>query len=224
MFDRQKVEAILKAITDLNLSMGIWAVVIPAVFALTVVLLLLNAYRNPGRRSSRALLGSLAVIYLYSGFTILMGADRMGSTMALIGASMLWMVGALLLIDIICHWTVIRYPKKRDLKIVSLLLMTSGIFLYPVLEMILGFTWPRMVLFGAECPTTIFLIGLLVGSIPHVNRPLLVIASLNAMITGFSVAMNGASFDYLYACAGVLGTIIMVMHFREIFSRGTLRS
>ena len=83
--------------------------------------------------------------------------------------------------------------------------------------MILGFTWPRMVLFGAECPTTIFLIGFLLSTFPRTNKILLIVVSLNAIITGTSVAINGAAFDYLYALAGVLGIIMMTKYFHVLF-------
>ena len=74
-----------------------------------------------------------------------------------------------------------------------------------------------MVFFGAECPTTISLIGLFIGSIPKVNKPLFILISLNAIITGGSVAMSGATFDYLYAVSGILGLLMMIIYFRDIF-------
>ena len=220
MFTEEDVEGMLQAIVKLNTVMGSFAVIIPVAFAIVVILLLLACYKNPGRRSSAALMGSLAVIYLFSGWTIFTGKDEMGSTVALIGAIALWSVAFLLIIDAIFHWTEVRWPERLDLKVFAISFMVAGIFLYPLLEMGLGFTWPRMVLFGAECPTTIFLIGLFIGSIPKVNKPLFVIVSLNAIATGLSVAMNGAPFDYLYALAGAAGIMMMIKYFNNIFKNG----
>ena len=166
MFNKEDVENILKGIVNLNTAMGPLAVIVPVLFAVSVILLLLYCYRNPGRRSSAALMGSLAVIYIFSGWTIFGGKSEMGASKALIGAVALWTVALLLVIDAIFHWTQVRWPERFDLKVLSISLMVAGIFLYPILEMALGFTWPRMVLFGAECPTTIFLIGLFIGSGP----------------------------------------------------------
>ncbi len=224
MFSRKDVDAILRAVEKLNTQMGLFAVIIPLLFAVIVVLLLLYCYRNPGRKSSRALIGSLAVIYVFSGWTIFAGRSEMGTTEALVGAIALWFVAFLLIIDTIFHWTEVRWPERFDLKVFSVFFMVAGIFIYPLLEMILGFKWPDMVLFGAECPTTIFLIGLFIGSIPRVNKPLFVIISLNAIATGGSVAMNGAPFDYLYALAGVVGIVMIVKYFRRIFGKEVSRA
>jgi len=219
MFNKEDVEGMLQGIVKLNSIMGSFAVIIPVFFAIVVMLLLLYCYKNPGRKSSTALIGSLAVIYIFSGWTISTGKNEMGAAMALIGAIALWLVALLLVVDIIFHWTEVRWPERLDLKVLSISLMVAGIFLYPLLEMGLGFTWPRMVLFGAECPTTIFLIGLFIGSIPKVNKPLFVIVSLNAIATGSSVAMNGAPFDYLYAIAGIVGVTMIIKDFKKIFGK-----
>jgi hypothetical protein len=219
MFNEKDVEGMLQAIVKLNMIMGPFAVIIPVFFAIVVILLLLRCYKNHGRKTSTALIGSLALIYVFSGWTIFAGRAEMGTGMALIGAIALWLVAVLLIIDTMFHWTEVRWPERIDLRVLSISLMAAGILLYPLLEMALGFTWPRMVLFGAECPTTIFLIGLFIGSIPRVNKPLFVIVSLNALATGGSVAINGASFDYLYAIAGVAGITMIIKDFSKIFGR-----
>ena len=81
----------------------------------------------------------------------------------------------------------------------------------------LGFTYPRIIFFGAECPTTISLIGILIGSIPKVNKLLFILISVSAIFIGFSVAINGATFDYLLGLAGVLGILMLTIHFNDIF-------
>jgi hypothetical protein len=217
MFDQQRVEAILKGIVQLNTDFGLWSIVIPVIFAAVVILLLLRSYKKPGITESRLVMGSLSVIYVYSGLTIFLGSPSMGSMISLIGAFAMWFVALLLALDAILNWTDVKMPENTCLKIVSIGLMATGILIYPLAEIILGFTWPRMVLFGAECPTTIFLIGLFIGCVPKVNRLLFCIVSLNAILTGFSVAMNGAPFDYLYGISGVAGVVVMIAYFKELF-------
>lgn len=221
MFNQEDVAGMLKGIERLNTSMGPFAVIIPLFLAVVVLVLLWYCYKSPGKKSSTVLMASLAVIYVFSGGTIYAGKNEMGDAMAWGGAIALWVVALLLAIDAILHWTEVRWPERRDLKVLSIFFMAAGIILYPILEMALGFTWPGMVLFGAECPTTIFLIGLFIGSIPKVNKPLFVIVSLNAIATGVSVAMNGAPFDYLYAIAGIAGITMLIKYFRDIFLRST---
>ena len=224
MFSKEDGENILQGIIDLNTKMGALAIIIPLVFVVLVISLLLYCYRKPGKKSSRALIGILAVVYVYAGFTILAGISVMGAAKAWMGAIGLWTVALFLVLDAIFYWTYVRIPKRLDLKVISITLMAAGIFIYPLLEIALGFTWPRMVLFGAECPTTIFLIGLLIGSIPRVNKPLIVIASLNALAVGLSVALNGAPFDFLYAAAGVIGILMIIKDFRIIFRKSPVNT
>ena len=224
MVSKEDVERTLQGISDLNTEMGAWAIIIPLVFVVLVISLLLYCYWKPGKKSSRALIGSLAVIYVYSGFTILSGINEMGAASAWVGAVALWAVAFFLVLDMIFYWTEIRLPERLDLKVISITLMATGIFIYPLLEIALGFTWPRMVLFGAECPTTIFLIGLFIGSIPKVNKPLIVIASLNALAVGLSFALNGAPFDFLYAAAGVIGILMIIKDFRIIFRKSPVNT
>jgi hypothetical protein len=212
------VEQTLAGIAWLNQRMGIWSFVLPVVFAATVLALLLKNYKNPSRKNSGLLLSAYAVIYIFSGATIFIGKDFMGTTAALSGAIGLWLVAAFLILDVIFSWTEIRIPQQSHLKILSWSLIFAGIFFYPVLEILLGFTYPGMVFFGAECPTTISLIGVFIGSIPKVNKPLFVIISLNAIFTGGFFAVNGATFDYLYVLAGILGVSMLVVHFRDIFT------
>ena len=135
---------------------------------------------------------------------------------AIIGAVALWSVSVFLILDIIFKWTEIKLSKKMPLKIISLFFIFAGIFLYPLLEITFGFTYPKMVFFGAECPTTISLIGIFIGSIPKVNKPLFILISLNAIFVGFSVALNGATFDYFYGLAGISGILMMTIYFKKI--------
>jgi hypothetical protein len=216
MFDKESVKNILDGIVWLNGKMGVWAFIIPAVFAIAVLSQLYRCYRNPSKKNSRYLMAIFAVIYLFSGYSIFIGREFMGND-ALIGAVALWLVSLLLISDVIFNWTYIRFPENKVLRFISLFLILGGIFLYPPVEIAAGFTFPRMVFFGAECPTTISLIGVFIGSIPKVNKPLFLLLSLNAIFTGTSVALSGAVFDYFYAFAGVTGLLMIVIHFKSIF-------
>lgn len=218
MINEERVDAMLKAIVALNQSLGIWAVLIPIALVAVLLALLIHAYRKPGRQSTRWVLADLAGVYVYSGIMILLGSHAMGGLFALSGAVALWLVALLLILDVVWGWTEVRLSQRLDIRIVSIVLMVSGVVLYPILEMLFGFTWPRMVLFGAECPTSIFLIGLLVGCIPKVNTVLYILVSLNAMLMGFSVATHGAPFDFMYAAAGLTGAVMMIIYGKIILA------
>jgi len=217
MFDKEMTEQILKGIVWLNERMGIWSFILPVVFAAGVLYFLIRAYRNPSVKNSRLLLAAYALVYVFGGWTIFIGKDFMGTGAAVGGAVGLWSVSFFLVLDIFFKWTEVKISENKFLRFTSWFFIFAGIFLYPVLEIALGFTYPRMVFFGAECPTTISLIGLLIGSIPKVNKPLFVLISINAVATGGSVALSGATFDYLYAVSGIFGIITMIVYFKDIF-------
>jgi len=217
MFDREMVNQILKGVGWLNEKMGMWAIIIPIVFTIVVIYLLYKAYKKPSKKRSISVLVAFALIYVFGGYTIFIGKDFMGATAAIGGAVGLWSVSVFLILDIIFGWTTIQVPQKKYLKILSWSLIFAGIFFYPILELILGFHYPNMVFFGAECPTTIALIGILIGAIPKTNKPLLILVSINAILTGGSVALHGAPFDALYALAGIIGAIMIAINFKALF-------
>jgi len=217
MYTKEMVNKILEGIVWFNNQMGIWSIIIPVIFVIAVLYGLFRSYKTPTPRNSKILLGIFAVIYVFAGYSIFIGKDFMGLEEALIGSIALWLVSLLLIADIIFGWTEIRLSANKSIRYISWFFIIAGIFLYPLLETALGFTYPRMVFLGAECPTTIALIGVLIGSIPKVNKVLFVLVSLNAVITGTSVAIGGAPFDYLYATAGVFGILMMLIYFKEIF-------
>ena len=217
MFNKEMTEQILKGIVWLNEKMGAWSFILPVVFAVGVLYFLIRAYRNPSVKNSRLLLAAYALVYVFGGWTIFIGKDFMGTGAAIGGAVGLWSISFFLILDIFFKWTEIKVSENRFLKFTSWFFIIAGIFLYPILEIALGFTYPRMVFFGAECPTTISLIGLFIGSVPRVNKPLFILISLNAIFTGGSVAINGAGFDFLYAFAGLAGTAVILLYFKDIF-------
>jgi hypothetical protein len=216
MYNKEMVEKILESIVWVNNTLGVWAFIIPIIFAIAVLFQLYRSYKKPSKANSRILMGIYAIIYIYSGYAIYIGKDFMGDD-ALIGGIALWVVALFLVLDVVFNWTDIKLSDNKAIRYTSLFFIFSGIFLYPLIEIATGFTFPRMVFFSAECPTTISLIGVFIGSIPKVNKPLFVLVSLNAIFTGISVAIYGATFDYLYGLAGVFGIIFILIYFKSIF-------
>jgi len=217
MYNKETVEQILEGIVWFNEKMGIWSFILPILFAVAVLYQLYRSYKKPSVKNSRILLGIYAIIYVFAGYSIYIEKDFMDYQAAIIGSIALWSISFFLILDIIFKWTQIKVSENKSLRYISLFFIFGGIFLYPLVEIATGFTYPRMVFFGAECPTTISLIGLFIGSIPKVNKPLFVIISLNAMFTGISVAIYGATFDYFYGLAGIFGTLLMIIYFKSIF-------
>jgi hypothetical protein len=210
------VEKILDSIVWLNNLLGVWAFILPIFFSISVLNQLYRSYKKPSKTNSRILIGIYAVIYIFSGYFIFIGKNFMGYN-ALVGGGALWLVSFFLILDVIFNWTNIKLSENKVVRYTSLIFIFGGIFLYPLIEIATGFIFPRMVFFGAECPTTISLIGIFIGSIPRVNKFLFILVSMNAIFTGISVAIYGAVFDYLYALAGLFGILFMIIYFKPIF-------
>ena len=102
------------------------------------------------------------------------------------------------------------YSTQKEISLLSYFLMIFGLFLYPIVEVLTGFPWPDMVFFGAECPTTIFLIGLFINATPRTNKLLLAIVSINAVYTGFSFGFGGFPVDVFYGLAGLIGLYVLI--------------
>ena len=130
------------------------------------------------------------------------------------------MVSVLLLLDIYWNKTIftikIRTLEYRIVRMLGYGLMVTGMLLYPLVEISLGMIWPNMVLFGAECPTTIFLIGLLISATPQTNKLFIAILAVNAIYTGGSFALMGFPVDFLYAFSGIIGLIVIITYWKQI--------
>ncbi len=190
--------------------------IIPLVLFIMAIVLTGYCFRRPGKKSSLIFKLFLTLVYTLSGLSVWLGMQHTDMKSALSGATVLTFYGILLLLDAI-WWKkiVFRIPEKTDLKIVMALLIMLGLF-YPVIEIAFGYTWPRMVLFGSECPTTTFVLGLLIGSLPKTNKWILGLFATNAILVGGYVGFSGFIVDALtYFPAGILGWIMMVRHWKN---------
>ncbi|KAH3757054.1 phosphatidylinositol 3-kinase [Pelomyxa schiedti] len=98
-------------------------------------------------------------------------------------------------------------------KFVSTFLMVSGLLGFPILNYFTsGFSWPNYVLLGAECPTTLFTVGLLVSSLPNSSRVVLWLLAVNGMAIGAFSLVRGFFPDVLYFLAGVLGIAMTFLY------------
>lgn len=189
--------------------------IVPTVLFILAIVFLGYCFRNPGKKSSMIFKFFLTLVYFFSGISVWLGMQHTDMKSAISGAIVLTFYGTLLSLDAIWWKKIIfRIPERTDLKISMILLIFLGLF-YPVIELSLGYTWPRMVLFGSECPTTTFVLGLLTGSLPKTNKWILGIFATNAILVGGYVGFNGFIVDALtYFPAGVIGWIMMIRHWR----------
>ncbi|MHA1274477.1 MAG: DUF6064 family protein [Promethearchaeota archaeon] len=130
----------------------------------------------------------------------------------------MWIIAALFFTNIFQDKLDFNFSgiKFKWQKCISLILIFWGLLIYPMIEIMLGFIWPNMVFFGAECPTTIFVIGLLIGSLPRVNKTIYIFLSIGAIISGGMWGFQGAWFDIAYFSSGVIALIILIIYRKKI--------
>lgn len=190
--------------------------IIPTGLFITAVFLMVYAFRRPGKKSSSILKGFLSLVYVFSGLSVWLGMHEVDAISAISGAILLWFYALLFLMDAI-WWQKIefRIPERTDLKVAMILLILLGL-LYPVIEMSFGYSWPKMVLFGSECPTTTFVLGLLTGSLPKTNKWIIGFLATNAVLVGGYVGFNGFIVDAVtYLPAGIISWIMMIRYWKK---------
>lgn len=216
------VDTVMESIAVFNSELFPLSILLPLFLISVTVGLIYYCYKEPGNKSSNYLKLFLAFVYVISGLHVFVGAlfGVMPLPVALIGLSGMWVVSLLLLMDIYWNKTSFDFTlsntEYKPVKITGFALMFTGIVVYPIVEILTGFIWPDIVFFMAECPTTIFLIGLLLTAIPKTNKLLILLIGINAVYTGTSVALMGFPTDLLYAIAGITGIIAMAVYWREI--------
>jgi hypothetical protein len=90
-------------------------------------------------------------------------------------------------------------------------------FLYPVANLTLGMTYPRVPIFGVPCPTTIFTTGLLLAASPPDWR-LAAIPVLWSMAGGSAALLLGVRADLILFVAGGLLVANVVVGWQQAHS------
>jgi hypothetical protein len=213
MLSSNELDRLLSEIGELNTAF------FPAqiMFAALATVLLLLCYSRSSVLGSRAMKALLAVIYALNVFGITKCAIELGGGFYAINAAMhgaitVMFVGSLFRNDIL-----FILPEQRNLRILSVSLTSYGIFVYPVVELLLGYEWPEMFIFGAMCPTGMFAIGLLITSAmdarsPSLARWLLGMLSAAAVIVGARTVAVGGIFDIPYLISGLIGLYLLLRY------------
>ncbi|MHA1207992.1 MAG: DUF6064 family protein [Candidatus Freyarchaeota archaeon] len=216
MFGLNPLDKLLGLIGVYNQRFFPFSIILPVLLATSALVLTYYCFVRPGERSSKVMKIFLGILYGVAGLetfsAFLFGATDISY---IVGAVIMWIFSTLFLLDIFWKETEFKLPHPKDLLIISLTLIVWGIFVYPLTEWLLGFTWPGMVFFGAECPSTIFTIGLLVGALPKVNKMLFALLSIGAIVSGGFFSFLGATFDIAYFASGVVG-LLMLTKYRKI--------
>ena len=127
-------------------------------------------------------------------------------------------LASLFIIDIFRAKIEFKLPETNGKKYFVLFLIISAFVLYPLIEYISGHSYPGIPLFGvAPCPTIIFSLALLIGSIPKVDKKIFILLIIPAISYGFIVPITlGVWADSLLLVSGIYGLFMVVKNCRVI--------
>jgi len=127
-------------------------------------------------------------------------------------------LSSLFIIDIFSIKIEFKLPETNGKKCFVLFLIISAFVLYPLIEYIAGHSYPGISLFGVvPCPTIIFSLTLLIGSIPKVDKKIFILLILPAISYGFIVPITlGVWADLILLVAGIYSLVILIKNWKLI--------
>jgi hypothetical protein len=128
------------------------------------------------------------------------------------------LIAILFFIDIFTAKIEFKFPETSGKRCFMLFLIFSAFALYPLIEYMSGYLYPKILLFGvAPCPTTIFSLALLIGAVPKVGKIIFILLIFPAIFSGLSTpTMLGLWVDLLLLFTGVYGLIILIKNWKLI--------
>lgn len=199
------------------------------IIAAIAVILTWWCFTRPGKVSSKFMKGFLALLYGIIAYGVTICFFNLKGIFYLFTAVNHWAVSLLFIISLFKNEIEFNLPEQRNFKIVSIVLSLYGIFIYTLVELLMGYTWPGIFTFGALCPTSIFAIGVIITAIPGAQKSkvyiwLLGLLSTGAIICGGRTVLIGGIFDLSYFTSGIIGFFVL-WKYREVrgFGRRALR-
>lgn len=203
------IEQFLGTIQQYNLSVFPMQIVL-LLLGIASIFLVLKQIKN----SNKIVAGILAFFWLWIGIVYhLIYFTSINKAAYLFGA--LFIIQGLLFIFVGLKDKLSFKFSKGHYGIIGSVFVLFAIFIYPILNYVLGHWWPSNPTFGLPCPTTIFTFGLLLWTNKKVPKYILIIPLLWALI-GVSAAISlGIWEDIGLAIAGVLGVLLLWIRDRK---------
>ena len=186
------------------------------IIGILVILLTLWCYLRPSKTSDKLMKGFLAVYYGIIVYTCIVCALKMQSPYYFLTIVVQLGVCLLFILTIFNDDIKFSLPDQNGLKILSVFMTIYGIFLYPLVEIFMGYVWPKIFVFSF-CPMGIFAIGIVITAYPEISgskihQTLLVLLSFGAVIFGARTVLIGGIFDLSYLISGIIGFLVFLRY------------
>ncbi len=225
MFDTNELEKLLNEIGEINDAIFPGHVIIGTL----VVILALWCYLKPSTVNTRLIKGFLAIYYGIIVYTCIMCVLNMQDIYYYLTVIVHIGVCLLFIFSILKDEIIFGLPEQDEIKFLSIFMAIYGIFLYPLVELFMGYTWPRIFVLSF-CPMGIFAIGIIITAYPRSSdsktyQALLILLSLGAVVFGTRTVLIGGIFDLSYLISGIIGFFILLRYgmMSQLFDKKAIR-
>jgi hypothetical protein len=219
------LELLLDAIRDANLALfSLPMVALLHALAISVVLLVFfssgerRTWVNAATKTWLALSLFLLVVFILKVAGVLSQSDDSSVAILYVAAVSYGALGALFGVDIWRRSIVFVSDRRSVQRCIGLAVALGGVLLYPITQLLAGYRYPRMVVYGAEVPTVTYVIGLLIMALPRSSalfKAFLALICVVGILGGGGGVVIGYWNDLYFAVAGVLGLFFLGKSFVE---------
>ena len=190
---------------------------IQAILIVTAVILAYLTFTKPSAKTDIWMKAFLALAFAWNG-TVFFLIFAKNPISTFFGAPLFIFLAILFAVDIFAKKTEFRFPDVKWRKW-STALWILLVFLYPLIGLPLGHTYPRMLTPVMPCPLTVFALAMVAAAAPKVDRKLYILL-LPWALAGLPKCLG--AFDCYEDCilfaAGVYGLILIAKDWKAISS------
>ncbi|MFX1506574.1 MAG: DUF6064 family protein [Promethearchaeota archaeon] len=216
MYETSELRDLLNEIGEINEAIFPGHLII----GIFVILITLWCYLRPNKTSDKLMKGFLAVYYAIIVYTCIVCALNMKSPYYFLTVVVHLAVCLFFMLSIFNDEIKFGLPEQNGIKFLSVFMTIYGIFLYPLVEIFMGYVWPKIFVFSF-CPMGIFAIGIVITAYPEISgskihQTLLVLLSFGAVVFGARTVLIGGIFDLSYIISGIIGFLIFLRYEKNI--------
>ena len=190
---------------------------IQAILIVTAVILAYLTFTKPSAKTDIWMKAFLALAFAWNG-TVFFLIFAKNPISTFFGAPLFIFLAILFAVDIFAKKTEFRFPDVKWRKW-STALWILLVFLYPLIGLPLGHTYPRMLTPVMPCPLTVFALAMVAAAAPKVDRKLYILL-LPWALAGLPKCLGALDCyeDCILFAAGVYGLILLVKDWKAILT------
>ena len=190
---------------------------IQAILIVTAVILAYLTFTKPSAKTDIWMKAFLALAFAWNG-TVFFLIFAKNPISTFFGAPLFIFLAILFAVDIFAKKTEFRFPDVKWRKW-STALWILLVFLYPLIGLPLGHTYPRMLTPVMPCPLTVFALAMVAAAAPKVDRKLYILL-LPWALAGLPKCLGALDCyeDCILFAAGVYGLTLLVKDWKAILT------